>query len=71
MEEEHLRLIDTLRDRFLNDLAALDVDVIDLRETFERSAELLYWKHDSHINLRAHELIAETLRPWLAARLVK
>jgi hypothetical protein len=62
-------LNDLLASRLLRFLRARGIEVIDGRDVFAGSTELLYWKFDQHINLVAHQLLAEALVPLLESEL--
>lgn len=49
--------------RYISDLSAAGVEVVDLRPSFSASEKSLYWKRDHHINLDGHQLTADVLLP--------
>ncbi len=55
-------LFDRLADALIARLRALDVRVLDLREHFTGDASRFYWS-DLHIDVEAHETIADLLLP--------
>ncbi len=64
--ENDLRSYDRLADRWLADVGAWDIPVIDLRGPFAEDVAAYYWS-DLHINLAGHRLVAEQLLPLVEA----
>ena len=60
---EDMLVSDEIADRWLAALRRAEITCLDLRPIFRAESEPLYWHGDHHINLRAHELIAEALLP--------
>ena len=58
---------DRMADSYLEFLRDRRVDVVDLREVFERAGPGNFWRTDHHINLRAQALIARELGPLVDA----
>lgn len=68
LDARDLHVSDRIANRWLARAAARGVDLLDLRETFRSSPEMLYnRKADCHINLRAHALIGELLAERILA----
>ena len=63
------RLADRLADELLAFLRDRGVEVIDGRAVFADRPVPLYWQKDHHVNLDAHGLLAEALRPAVEAEL--
>ncbi len=63
-----LELYDRLADRWLGEIRAQGVDVIDLRTVFPANREHLYWE-DLHINIEGHKAVAQAILPRLQALL--
>jgi lysophospholipase L1-like esterase len=60
-------VLDELAERYLALLVESGVTVLDLRPMFRAADKPLYWSSDLHINLDAHELIAQELAPLVLA----
>ncbi|WP_419191263.1 alginate O-acetyltransferase AlgX-related protein [Saltatorellus ferox] len=69
--EEDVCVSDAIADEMIECLTASGLGVIDLREAFRASEDLLYWKSDFHINTAGHRLAAEVLAPHVEAALAK
>lgn len=55
---------------FRSRVAALGIDVVDVRPAFAGETDL-YWNRDFHLNLRGNELVAEVLLPAVRASLAR
>ncbi len=62
LTDADLRSYDRLADRWLTDVAAWNVPVVDLRGPFAEDVGGFYWS-DLHINLAGHREVAERLLP--------
>lgn len=56
-------------DRWLTTVQELDLECIDLRESWSQAQEDLFWHQDHHINLAGHRRLAEALIEAVAGRL--
>ncbi|MFG0316050.1 MAG: SGNH/GDSL hydrolase family protein, partial [Planctomycetota bacterium JB042] len=63
LDEEELAVSDRIADAWLAAVRESDVPVLDLRPMFRSAEECLYFRRDSHIDLLAHERIADALLP--------
>ena len=61
LEPEDYGVVSRLADRFLEGLAGMDVETVDLRPVFASMPEPPYWRKDLHMNLEAHEQAARAL----------
>lgn len=63
LEPGSLTITDRLADRWIELAAERGQEVLDLRPPFRADPEDLYWDLDQHINVLAHQRIAELLLP--------
>ncbi|MFN0009477.1 MAG: GDSL-type esterase/lipase family protein [Planctomycetota bacterium] len=68
LAEDDMRALDRLATRLLDRLRERGVDVLDLRQHLVQQGAPWYWS-ELHINLRAHQKIAELLEPRVEAAL--
>lgn len=55
--------------RFMATLGELSIEVLDMRASFAASQQPPYWRKDLHLSVEGHRLVAEALRPRIAALL--
>ncbi len=63
-----LKHTDKLADAWLERLATLGVETLDMRPAFRRADHSVYWNTDWHINLAGHQHVARALVKALAQR---
>jgi len=61
--EDTLGVLDELATRFVDDVRASGLPVVDLGESIEDLDAAPYWRRDQHLNLDGHELLAARLQP--------
>ncbi|MCZ6598503.1 MAG: SGNH/GDSL hydrolase family protein [Planctomycetota bacterium] len=63
LELEDVAVTTRVADAWLEHVEALSLPALDLRPAFRAESEPLYWHRDWHMNVLAHERIAELLVP--------
>lgn len=63
LEPDAVDVLDEVADRFLDRMRAEGVPVVDLRETIAGLDVPPYWRHDLHLDVTGHDLLARELQP--------
>jgi lysophospholipase L1-like esterase len=63
LDDDEMKVTERQANAYLSSIREVDIDVVDMRPSFKAATEELYWRHDHHINLAGHRLIAEAIKP--------
>jgi len=70
LDDDDLAVIDRFADRFVADVRARDLVVVDLRTSVAALPNPPFWRRDQHMNVDGHRLVADRLLPvvegWIA-----
>lgn len=69
LDEQQMRASERLAEAWMEALVREGVEVLDLRATFRAAPERYFWESDPHVDLAAHEAIANLLADAIATRL--
>jgi len=67
VDGQALEVNGAITDAWINFAQRSELAVLDLRPIFRGRQDLLYWEHDSHLNLAGHALVAQLIQAELEA----